>query len=252
MPIPRDPGAKSCGPLRLRVRPDARAQPNGRERLSADRIVEVAIEQMRTVGYDAVSMRSVAKALGTGPASLYAHVASREELDQLVVQRVAREVPVPEPDPDRWEEQVKELLADTLAAYRRHPGCARASLGMVPTEVGVLRYAEALMSLCLAGGVPVQVAAWFCDLASLYVGAVAIEEAIWSERGGLGDPESMAKSVAELRETFAGLPCETFPVLSAHACEMTAGDGDERLAFALDLLLEGLKALGRRDASQRA
>ena len=61
----------------------ARAVPS--DRLSADRIVAVAVEQMREHGYDAVTMRSIARELGTGPASLYAHVANRAELDQLVV-----------------------------------------------------------------------------------------------------------------------------------------------------------------------
>ena len=40
-------------------------------------------------GYEAVSMRKVAQALETGPASLYAHVANKKELDQLLVDRAA-------------------------------------------------------------------------------------------------------------------------------------------------------------------
>src|SRR5437868_15246901 len=71
-------GGRSGPPGRAR-----RADPA--DRLSTDRIVEVAIDQMRERGYDAVTMRSIARELGTGPASLYAHVANRAELDQLVV-----------------------------------------------------------------------------------------------------------------------------------------------------------------------
>lgn len=56
---------------------------------------------MRTGGYDAVSMRPVAKALDTGPASRYAHVANREQLDQYVVERIVSTIEIPEPDPER-------------------------------------------------------------------------------------------------------------------------------------------------------
>src|SRR4051794_26358015 len=60
-------------------------KPDSHDRLWADGIVTVAVEQLRERGYDAVTMRSIAGELGPGPASLYAHVANRAELDQLVV-----------------------------------------------------------------------------------------------------------------------------------------------------------------------
>jgi AcrR family transcriptional regulator len=221
-------------------------RPVPKERLSVDRIVDVALEQMRVGGYDAVSMRTIARALDTGPASLYAHVANREQLDQFVVSRIAGAIEIPEPDPARWDEQVKELLVSLLDAYRAHPGSARATLGMVPTEVGALRHAEGLMALCLAGGVPPQHAAWFCDLSALYVGAVAVEESIWQERyTHIDDEAGWAEIGEELRALFASLPTDRFPILSSMPEVMTHGDGNDRLGFALDVLLAGLKALSR-------
>ena len=44
-------------------------------------------------------MRRLALELGTGPASLYAHVENRRELDQLIVDRVADESLDPRPRP---------------------------------------------------------------------------------------------------------------------------------------------------------
>ena len=238
------------GPLRVRVgAPGERAVP--KERLTVDRILDATFEIMRTGGYEAVSMRSVAKALNTGPASLYAHVANREQLDQLVVERIASSVPIPDPDPERWDDQLKQLLVDTLGAYREHPGSARATMGMVPTQVGALRNAEGMMALCLAGGVPAQLAAWFCDLAALYVGAVAVEESIWAERSRVTARDEAEQEweriSAELTELFASLPAADFPILTSLPDVMTSGDGDDRLNFALDVLLGGLKALSSRE-----
>ncbi|MGZ4460896.1 MAG: TetR/AcrR family transcriptional regulator [Nocardioidaceae bacterium] len=155
-----------AGPLEVR----------DRERLSTDRIVEAALALIRTEGYDAVSMRAVAKALGTGPASLYAHVANKDELDQLVVDRIAAQLTLPEPDPDRWDEQVKQAMRQARDLWRAHPGSARASLATAATGDGALRSAAGLHALCRAGGVPDQAAARFCAQLFLYAAAAALEE----------------------------------------------------------------------------
>jgi AcrR family transcriptional regulator len=238
-----------AGPLRVRIsggQVRQRQQKAPKERLSVDRIVDVALDQMREHGYDAVSMRSIARALDTGPASLYAHVASREQLDQYVVDRIVNTITFQEPDPERWDQQIKDLLLALLAAYRQHPGSARATMGMVPTELGALRSAEAMMAYCLAGGIKPQLAAWFCDLVALYVGAVAVEESIWQERYKTAGPEDWETIGQELHALFKTLPSDEFPIISSMPDVMTAGDGDTRLNFALDVLLLGLKALSDR------
>ncbi|MBO0843493.1 MAG: TetR family transcriptional regulator, partial [Nocardioides sp.] len=171
-----------AGPLRIRVTADVPDE-KPRERLTRDRIVDVALAQMKEKGYEAVSMRSIAKELGTGQASLYAHVTNREELDQLVVDRITRLIDVPEPDPERWDEQLKQAIRDMLRVFREHPGAARATMGMIPTYEGTLMRAESMMALCRAGQVPDQYAAWAADVLSLYVASVAVEEDIWAERG---------------------------------------------------------------------
>ncbi|MEP9381170.1 TetR/AcrR family transcriptional regulator [Nocardioides sp. KR10-350] len=238
----------SAGPLRIRVTTDV-PESAPRERLTRERIVDVALAQMKERGYEAVSMRSIAKELGTGQASLYAHVANREELDQLVVDRIAALMPHPEPDPERWDEQVVDFLHDALAIYREHPGSARAAMGMIPTMPGALRNAEDLMGICLAGGVPEQYASWACDMFALYVGAVAVEEDIWADRLRTG-PEGRSYSeeavVAAVREHFAALPPEQYPILSSLAEVMTTGTGEERFDFGVRLLVAGLKAVSQR------
>src|SRR3954451_8147897 len=77
-----------------------------REPLSRERIVDATFRIVDAGGLDAVSMRSVADALGTGPASLYAHVSGKEELLSLLIERLAGEMRLPEPDADRWQEQI--------------------------------------------------------------------------------------------------------------------------------------------------
>ncbi len=222
---------------------EARGRGRGQaERLSADRIVDVALAQMRTGGYDAVTMRSIARELGTGPASLYAHVADRAALDQMLVDRVSREWRIPDPDPERWAEQLRESLLDLARLYQAHPGVARCTLGMIPTLPATLIATERLLAIMRAGGVPDQYAAWFVDSAALYVAGAMVEEDVWRERATGSELEVVGK----VRAIFGGLPADHFPLITSMAETLTTGDGDERFGFGLDLLISGLRAMSGR------
>src|SRR5438552_5574086 len=122
-------------------------------------------------------MRRVAQELNTGPASLYAHVSNRDELEELVYDRILGEVPLPgPPDPDRWQEQLKQLMRDVMAALRRHPGAARMGMGRIPFTPNALLVEEATLGLMRGGGLPERTVALGIDLLFLYVVSAAFEE----------------------------------------------------------------------------
>ncbi len=238
-----------AGPLRVRVTTEAREERPVKPRLTRERIVDAALHVMATDGYDAVSMRSLARALDTAPASLYAHVANREEVDQLVTDRISLLFPVPEPDPEQWQDQLKQMMRDALALYRAHPGSARAAMGVIPLGEGGVRAADAMVALCIAGGVTPQAAAWFCDLMALYVGAIAYEEEIWSSRDnntGPGEAPDHEALDQQLTDHFASLSPERFPFMTVLAAVMATGDGEERFEFGIDVLVSGLAAASSR------
>ena len=240
-----------AGPLRVRVTlPSGRAEPRERkEPLTTERIVDTAMALMADQGYDSVSMRSLAKALNTGPASLYQHVANRDELDQLVIDRIASQLEIPEPDPERWADQLKDVLEQMHDLYHDHPGSARAAMAQIPTMEGSMRAAEGIMAICLAGGISPQASAWMCDLASLYVSAVGYEEALWVQRQNStppGQEPDHEQIDAEMVELWNQLPAELFPLLNKYSAELTAGDGRERFSFGIDVLVNGLAAVSDR------
>jgi AcrR family transcriptional regulator len=223
-----------AGPVRIRV--NAGGTPP-RERLSVDRIVDVALEQMKEHGYESVSMRSIARALGTGPASLYAHVANRDELDALVIERVASRLEVPDPDPEHWEQQLRDLMLQMMALYQAHPGVARASLGLIPMSPRLLVTTERIAALIRASGVPDQAVAWFLDQMGLYISSVAVEQDVWRQRGAWSE-----EHFESVHQFFHDLPESEFPVLASLSEAMTTGDHDDRFGFGIDLLIAGLAA----------
>lgn len=210
-------------------------------RLTPELIVDVAISQMSTNGYDKVTIRSIAKELETGSASLYAHVANRALLDQLVVDRIVSSVSLPKPDGRRWRAQVLDVLRDLLNAYRAHPGVARAAMANIPNTAASLDLADHLLGLLLAGRVQPQDAAWAVDALLLHVGAVAFEESVWSDREGIAEsalPEapSLNEDLVTYFETL-----DEHPHLSANARHLASGTPQARFEFAIQSILAGLR-----------
>src|SRR4051794_15338028 len=110
-----------------------RARP-AKEALSRGLIVDTALELLRTEGYEATSMRRVAQALDTGPASLYVYVANRDELLDLMLDRAIAQVPLPELDPSRWREQLKEVMHGQVRLMtEEYPGLTRLAMATIPT-----------------------------------------------------------------------------------------------------------------------
>jgi AcrR family transcriptional regulator len=230
---------------RWRSRLDPTYKPR-RQPITLERIVDTAFAIMAKDGYEALSMRRIAQELGTGAASLYAHVESKAELDRILIDEMAGEIDLVEPDPDNWAEQVKGLGRAMRTAMNDHPGIARAIIGNVPTSEKALAAADSMLGALIAGGMQPQVAAWACDLLPLYVTAVSFEENVRA-RSTTGRPvhEQDADFVAQLRGFFESLPPEQFPNMVSNADVLTTGDGDERFEFGLAVLVAGLDAVSK-------
>ena len=72
-------------------------------------------------GLAAVTMRSAAAAIGTGPASLYRYVATRDELVELMADQVYGEYRYTAPEPGRPVASLLRLAHQGRAIYHRHP-----------------------------------------------------------------------------------------------------------------------------------
>jgi AcrR family transcriptional regulator len=209
--------------------------------ITQDSMVEAAIRVLDAEGLDAVSMRRVAQELDTGAASLYAHVANKKELLDLVFDRIVGEMELPPPgDPAAWREQIRELGISMHATMSAHADVARVALANIPLGPNALRISERMMAVMVAGGVDIQAAAWFLDRMSLYIVAEAYEGTLWELPEGFNPETDRDALIAPLKQYFASLPVEHFPTIVAHVDEMVSGDKDQRFLFGLDLLLDGL------------
>jgi AcrR family transcriptional regulator len=227
-----------------KARPAAAPAP-AKAPLTRDAIVDAALELLDADGLDGVTMRRVAQKLATGPASLYQHVGNKDDLLELVLDRVCADVEIPAPGvgPDGWQEPLKELLRGMRKVMGAHQDLSYVMLGRVPTGPNTLAGAEGMLRILRDGGVSDRLAAHAVDMLALFVASVTYEDAI--RRRLIGTPEEADAYIEQVRAYFHALPQDRFPALVAMADTLTTFDGDEDGAFefALDVQIRGLAAL---------
>ncbi|KQV14627.1 MULTISPECIES: TetR/AcrR family transcriptional regulator [unclassified Kitasatospora] len=215
-----------------REKPAPRRQP-----LSRERIVATALAIIETEGLDALSMRRVAQELGTGAASLYAHISNKDELLEQVLDLVYSEITIETPDPARWQEQVKDHMRRARKVLISHGDLARAAMAAnVPVTPHALDSAEAVLGLLKAGGLDDRTASYGVDVLSLLVTATAFEE---SSRWQVSAEDASAYG-ERIRAFFEAVPADRYPLVVSLAGELTRDVGDERFEFGLDILVAGL------------
>jgi AcrR family transcriptional regulator len=214
----------------------------GRRRppLSRDAIVDAALAILDADGVDALTIRRLGQELGTGAASLYWHIAGKDELCELVYDRIMGEIELPDPDPSRWEDQLKELARQSYRAMLSHNDAVRLSIGRPPAGPNTLRIVEWMLAVMRGAGIPDEPAAYFGNSLGRFLDASVLED---SMAGGASDSDGSDDAAAEMmREYWARLPADQFPNVTAVADLTFAADADALFEFGLDLLMRGLAA----------
>jgi AcrR family transcriptional regulator len=227
-----------------------RSQPPPRAPITRDAIVEAALAVLNKDGLDGLSMRRVAEELGTGAASLYWHVRNKEELYQLIFDRVTREIVLPEPDPAHWKEQLKALgiqMRKTLSKYR---DVARLSFGRIPAGPQTALLSEWLFTLLQPIGIPDRAIAYIADIAGLYVGAFCFEESL-GFASPTGEDLPPEQTVQMMKDYMLSLPRDRFPRTIKALDLIFAFNPEERFEFGLDLLISGLESYATKASRRR-
>lgn len=127
----------------LRGRPVKGPRPT----LSLAQIVAAGVQVAESEGLAAISMSRVAAQLGTAPASLYRHVATKDELLALMADSVLGRPPVPE---QGWRESLGRWAWARHAVFRAHPWVLRLPVTEPPATPNQIAWVESGLS-ALAG-----------------------------------------------------------------------------------------------------
>lgn len=199
--------------------------------LSRERIVLTALDIIAKDGINGLSLRRVATALDTGAASLYVYLDNLDELYALMLDQALADVKLPHDSKISWRKRLKSILHSYVQVLFERNGLAQLALSTIATGPHSLRIWEALLGLLKEGGVEDAKAAWGIDLLTLYATAIAAEKSNWRAT----NPE-----FGRVKKALEAVPAEQFPLIFALKQAILAGDGEDRLNWALDVLIDGI------------
>lgn len=221
----------------------------GRPRtLSRERVLEAAVAVADDGGLEAVTMRSVAAALGVEAMSLYHHLPGKEGLLDGLVASVMAEVDevtaALEPAPD-WRTTVRERCLAARRVMLRHPWAPPLIGSRTTVPPAVFVHYEALLAVMVEAGFSYHLGHRALHaLGSMVLGFVQELFSPVAAGSGPGEQDPTAEAMAEMAELMPHLTAMV-------ASEVHANDGDTlgwcdsqaEFEFTLDLLLDGFEQL---------
>lgn len=190
-------------------------------------------------GLAGLSMRSLAAVLGTGPMTLYNHVADRTDLEVLVVEAVGAEVHRPHRSRDDWRDAVRDVATAMWRAARAHPHAIPLILTRRTRSPAALDVAEILLgALSRSGRSGRRLLIAFRAVSALIMGFAQAELA-----GPLA-VEAGEPAKAVIRRVRA-LPRARYPRLIEIATSAATSEAEREFRLGLDLLIAGLAAAPR-------
>ena len=191
---------------------------------------EAALALVDAEGLAALSMRTLAAALGTGPMTLYNYVKDRDELDALVVEAVLAEVKSSRPRDD-WQAEVRAIVEATWRTVRRHPNVIPLLLTRRTLHETTLQWAEGLLeALARSGRSDTDLLVAFRTVSGFVMGLAQAQLA--------GTPASDHPDVARAQ----ALPEALYPRLIEIAKAATRLGPDREFGAGLDIVMAGLAA----------
>ena len=199
-------------------------------RIDREQIVEVALQLLDEQGLAGVTTRKIAERLGVKSASLYWHVRNRDELLDLLADRVVADARWPEPTLS-WRAQVAALMGEYVRCLLAHRDAAQVAAGRPPRGPNRLRGAETMLSALLAAGLGDQQAIDATLVLTTYVVGFALERdaaAAQSSDAGSG--------------TTPAAPRDRYPTLERLAPLLQPPGPASRFEAGLALILDGIEA----------
>ncbi|MCW2763694.1 MAG: AcrR family transcriptional regulator [Marmoricola sp.] len=210
----------------------------GRPRLSRSLVLSGAVAVADAGGIGALTMRSLADALGVKPMSIYHHVANKDEVLDGIVDIVFSEIELPKSGGE-WQSEMRRRAASARAAMRRHPW----AIGLVQTRTSpgpaTLKHHDAVIGTLREGGFSVETTAHAFALIDAYVYGFALSEATLPING----PETVTEVAGQMMDQSSS---KDYPHLVEFTNEHVMKPGyayGREFEFGLDLLLSGLARL---------
>ncbi|MCM3025030.1 TetR/AcrR family transcriptional regulator [Bacillus ginsengihumi] len=199
--------------------------------LSLDIIIKTAYKLLSENGISGMSMRKIAKALDTGPASLYVYVKNYQKLSAYVLDYGLREVKLVENDTVYWKDAIINILKSYFKVLVETPGLAELALTTPPNGMNSMDINECLLKYLQTGGISKRGAAWGIDILLLYVSSLSFERTRRSKKDN---------DLDDMVALYNKVDVSKYPMIGMLKSELFSGEGDERFSWGIEVILQGL------------
>ena len=213
--------------------PRSRRERPAKPALTRQGIIDVALTILRNEDINKVTMRRIAEALDTGPASLYVYVRNTADLHAQILDTLLLEVTESLTTEGTWRDRLKQLLTRYMLVLFEYPEIARMTLITHPSGPNYLALIEHILALLKEGGMSDREAAWAVDLLLLYATADA------AEHGTRKSSSQAASEDAILTSVIATADASMYPNVARLSDELLSGIGTDRFLWGIDVFLTG-------------
>jgi AcrR family transcriptional regulator len=219
----------------------ANPQRGPKREMSVESIVDAAVEIADKGGLSAVSMASVAAALGFTPMSLYRYISAKDDLVLLMQERGIGTPPDSVREAETWRDGLRLWASEQTGMYRDHPWILDIPIQGTPLTPNNLAWLDAALEVMR--DVPVDYDTKTACVLAL-IAQVRFEGVV--VRGYLeasnGDPDQIDRDAVEMLNQLV-TPTE-FPLVHAALVEgafSPVPDGNP-FSFGLERVLDGIEA----------
>ena len=199
--------------------------------------MRAAIDLADDSGIESVTMRPLGRKLGVEAASLYNHVANKDDLLDGMVNRIVAEIDLPAGDVG-WQETMRRRAVSARQVFARHPWAAGLIDSRGRNGPSSLAYEDRVLGALLEAGFSPQ------DAAHAYLALDSYIYGFERQRSNLA-PAHSEDTTGPAQEVLSAIPEGTYPSLARVATHYAseAFDYASAFEFGLDLILEGLRRL---------
>lgn len=194
-----------------------RGAPPAGQRLSREQVLARAEQVLERAGYDAFTMRALARDLGVRPTALYNHVTDRDDLLQALTERFLADFDLDDLGDRPWPDWVRSVAVDLHRRMLDRPESTRLVLSRAPGSAAGQTFLRRFLDTLHGAGVDRAIAhqVWHVTMATV-IGMAQIERGRPPDTGNTFDAV-LEVALAGIRDVGARAPTRTArALLHAH------------------------------------